>query len=88
MKVIELSKKYCKDYYNGNFDEMVKAQDGVIYDDERIKKRLTSAKEILKILIGGCGTTEHFADITIWKIKNTFKGRRKMPCCRIRRKKR
>lgn len=32
MLVLELSNNYCKKYYNGNFEEMIKNKDGVIYD--------------------------------------------------------
>lgn len=36
MKIIELSKKYCMNCYGGNYDEMIKNQDGIIFDDEMI----------------------------------------------------
>ena len=38
MKSIELSKKYCMNCYGGNYDEMIKNQDGIIFDDEMIRK--------------------------------------------------
>lgn len=37
MKVLELSKNYCNKFYNGNYEEMIKNFDGVLYDDEIIK---------------------------------------------------
>lgn len=38
MQVIELSKSYCNEFYNGNFNEMIEKKDGNIFDDEKIKK--------------------------------------------------
>lgn len=38
MKILELSKSYCSKEYDGNFQKMIDEEDGVIYDDYRIKK--------------------------------------------------
>lgn len=38
MLVIELSKSYCNNFYNNDFNAMIKALDGVIFDDVQIKK--------------------------------------------------
>lgn len=37
MKVLELSRNYCIRFYNGNFEEMIKKEDGVVFDDETVK---------------------------------------------------
>lgn len=37
MKVLEMSKKYVKAYYNNNFYEAIKNLDGVLFDDPTIK---------------------------------------------------
>lgn len=37
MNIIELDKKFCKEDYNGNYEEMIKAKDGVIFTDEVVK---------------------------------------------------
>lgn len=37
MKILELDKKYCREYYNGKYQPMIDAEDGVIFDDERIR---------------------------------------------------
>ena len=38
MKVLELSKDYAKKFYNGDYKKMIDAMDGVLYDDDNIKK--------------------------------------------------
>lgn len=38
IKILELSKNYCKKYYDNDYKKMIKELDGVLFDDERIKK--------------------------------------------------
>lgn len=38
MSYLELSKKYIDKCYNGNKKEAIKAKDGIIFDDEKVKK--------------------------------------------------
>lgn len=35
MKILELSKNYCKKYYNGNYEEMIKEKDGIIWNSNK-----------------------------------------------------
>ena len=37
MAYLELSKKYIDKYYNGNKKDAIKAKDGIIFDDEKVK---------------------------------------------------
>lgn len=37
MKVLEISKDYLKECYDGDISLLIGCKDGVIYDDERIK---------------------------------------------------
>jgi len=52
MKIIELSRKVCRDYYGGNYNDMITLNDGVIFDDETIRKAFNF----------GAGTVEHFKE--------------------------
>lgn len=38
MMYLELSKSYINKHYNGNKQEAIKAKDGIIFDDEKVKK--------------------------------------------------
>ena len=38
MVYLELSKKYIDMYYSGNKKAAIKAKDGIIFDDEKVKK--------------------------------------------------
>lgn len=38
MAILELYRRFCREEYNGNFDKMVEEKDGIIFDDERIKR--------------------------------------------------
>lgn len=44
MRILELDKKYCREYYNGKYQPMIDAEDGVIYDDERIRHAFAFGK--------------------------------------------
>lgn len=35
--ILEISKKYLREFYNGNLKECVSAMDGVVWDENRIK---------------------------------------------------
>lgn len=37
MKIIELDKRYCRECYGGDFKKMLRAGDGLVFDDARIK---------------------------------------------------
>lgn len=37
MKILELCKNYCHDQYNGNYRRMIEEEDGIIFDDEKIR---------------------------------------------------
>ena len=37
MMVIEIGRKYLRDFYNGNLKECVSAMDGVIWDENTIR---------------------------------------------------
>ena len=37
MMILELDKKYCREQYKGNKKQMIEQQDGLIWDDERIR---------------------------------------------------
>lgn len=37
MRILELDKGYCRREYNGKYQPMIDAEDGVIFDDERIR---------------------------------------------------
>ena len=37
MKIIELSKSYVNKFYDGNFGKAIAEQDGIVYDDKKIK---------------------------------------------------
>lgn len=37
MRVLEISRDYCKRFYNGKTDQMIELQDGVLFDQERIR---------------------------------------------------
>lgn len=38
MQIIELSRSYCRKEYGGDFAAMIQSRDGLIYDDERIRR--------------------------------------------------
>lgn len=38
MNILELSKKYCKEYYNGNYTEMIVKKDGLLFTEEVVKR--------------------------------------------------
>lgn len=38
MKILELDRKQARELYNNNYKKMIAQNDGVLYDDERIKK--------------------------------------------------
>ena len=38
MKILELDRKEAREIYNNNYKKMIAQNDGVLYDDERIKK--------------------------------------------------
>ena len=38
MKILELDRKEAREVYNNNYKKMIAQNDGVLYDDERIKK--------------------------------------------------
>lgn len=38
MKILELDRKEAREIYNNNYKKMISQNDGVLYDDERIKK--------------------------------------------------
>ena len=38
MKILELSCKYAKEFYNNNYQKMIIKNDGELYDDNRIRK--------------------------------------------------
>ena len=42
MEVLELSKNYCKKFYNGSFDKMIEEKDGIIFDNKVIKSAFNS----------------------------------------------
>lgn len=54
MKVLELSKDGCKKFYNGNYKEMIKEEDGVIWDtnknttEEKLKRYMKNNKEFCR----------------------------------------
>ena len=37
MQILEISKDYLREFYNGDISLLIGCKDGVIYDDERIK---------------------------------------------------
>lgn len=38
MKILEIDKKYCKKYYNNDYKTCIEELDGVLYDDNIIKR--------------------------------------------------
>lgn len=50
MLVLEISKKYCKTFYNNSVKEVIKQKDGVIFDDYTIKKGFNNGNGTVKDL--------------------------------------
>ena len=50
MQILEISKKYLKEQYNGDIIALIQNKDGLIFDDNKIKKCFNF----------GNGTTEDF----------------------------
>lgn len=38
MKILELDRKFAREDYNNNYEEMIARNDGILYDNERIKR--------------------------------------------------
>lgn len=38
MQIIELSRSYCRKEYGGDFAAMIQSRDGLIYDEELIRR--------------------------------------------------
>ena len=38
MQIIELDRSYCRKEYGGDFAAMIQSRDGLIYDDELIRR--------------------------------------------------
>lgn len=36
--ILEISRKYLKEFYNNNLEKIVKAKDGILWNEETIKK--------------------------------------------------
>ena len=50
--ILEIGRKYLRDFYNNNLAQAVKEKDGVKWDDEKIKKAVNF----------GNGTRKHFEE--------------------------
>lgn len=50
--ILEIGRKYLRDFYNNNLAKAVKEKDGVKWDDEKIKKAFNF----------GNGTRKHFEE--------------------------
>lgn len=48
--ILEISRKYLKEFYNNNLEEIVKAKDGILWDEKRIQLAFNFGK----------GTHKHF----------------------------
>lgn len=44
MKIIELSRSYCRKEYGGNFQKMIEAEDGLLFDDETIRRAFSGGR--------------------------------------------
>ena len=54
MKIIELDKRFCREEYGGNYQRMIEEEDGVIFDDERIRNAFSgghgTGKDLMRFI--------------------------------------
>lgn len=50
-RILELSIDYAKKFYNGNYKKMIDGMDGVLYDDDNIKRAFNYGNGSFKHLI-------------------------------------
>lgn len=51
IKILELSKDYGQKFYNGDYKKMVDKMDGVLFDDDSIKKSFNFGDGSFKYLM-------------------------------------
>lgn len=44
MRIIELSRSYCRTEYNGDFQAMIDELDGIVFDDETTRRAFAFGK--------------------------------------------
>ncbi len=42
--ILEISRKYLKDFYNNNLEEIIKEKDGILWNAERIQQAFNFGK--------------------------------------------
>jgi hypothetical protein len=61
IKILELSKNYCKKYYNNDYKKMIKELDGVLFDDNSIKKSFNFSNGTFKHLMNYISSNRNYA---------------------------